>query len=129
MDVSVTNLGDDGYEVKIGEKRITLPKESKASDEPNAYTMYGTADKYIRVDVGSNAMYLIENGNEDEIVPDDDEHYDEREAIAGELSEKWSKAITKVKGGSRLNRKAKRTKRNRRNLKRSKLRKLTTRRR
>jgi hypothetical protein len=141
MDVSVTNLGDDGYEVKIGEKTVMLPKGSSFKEgNPRAKTgqnaKIGTGTIYLEIEPYRYSMLYINNGNKEVILSDDDDDeddienaIDERGQVYLDLKEAWDVANKPPKGSSRLNRKAKRTKRNSRNLKRSKLRKLTTRRR
>lgn len=132
MDASVTKTAD-GYEVTIAGKTISLPSGSKAGEKKNESATYGTAAKYIAVDVGSNAVRLVENGETvEDIVPDNDDTTDEdREDLAMKLSSAWAEAQSM--GGrrrrSRLNRKTRRSKGNRRNPKHRKLRKLATRRR
>lgn len=131
MDVSVTKLDDDSYEVKIGEKRITLPKGSSFKEETTEEGQtgtIGTETAHLAIDPYENSILYVTGDGEEVILSGDDEDekaHTERGSIISDLYTKWKAA----KGGSRLNRKARRTKRNRRNLKRSKLRKLTTRRR
>ncbi len=125
MDVSVKKLDDDSYEVKIGEKTITLPAGSTMRTIGNDEGIeYGLGGKFIQFIQGGD-VFVVDGETTDVIAPDED-----GVDIAEKFALAWGSADTE--GGrrrSRLNRKAKRTKRNRRNLKRSKLRKLTTRRR
>ena len=142
MDVSVTNLGDDGYEVKIGENTVMLPKGSSFNEvetpDEGQFATFGTDTIYLKIEPYRYSMLYINNDNEEVILSDDDDGDNEddiekainkRGKVYSQLKEAWEAAKKPPKGSSRLNRKARRTKRNRRNLKRSKLRKLTTRRR
>jgi hypothetical protein len=130
MSVSVKKT-DDGYEITIKGKTVTLPSDSKESEIPNEMMKIGTDKKRLEIDAHSNEIVLVEDGEEEVIVPDEGDD-EERMELVSALSTAWANRDDQdgsSRRRSRVNRKTRRSKGKRRNTKRSKLRKLSSRRR
>jgi len=130
MSVSVKKT-DDGYDVTINGKTITLPLNSEESEIPNEVMKIGTDKTRLEIDAHSNEIVFVEDGEEEVIVPDDGDD-EKRMELVSELTTAWANRDDQdgsSRRRSRLNRKTRRSKGKRRNTKRSKLRKLSSRRR
>jgi hypothetical protein len=129
MSASVTKTSA-GYEVTIKDKTITLPSDSKMSEIPNEVMKIGTDKKRLEIDPYANTIVLVEDGQEEVIVPDEGDD-EERADLVMALSNAWAESDQEgsSRRRSRVNRKTRRSKGKRGNTKRRKLRKLSSRRR
>lgn len=127
MEVSVTKTGS-GYDVKIGEKTVTLPLDSKMTKMKYGVAI-GVPTKRLEVETYANEIDLVRGKGEpsESILSEDDANDEEREKVVLDLTMAWEQR--EQNGSSRVNRKTRRSKGKRGNTKRRKFRKLSSRRR
>ncbi len=127
MEVSVTKTGS-GYDVKIGEKTVTLPLDSKMTKMKYGVAI-GVPTKRLEVETYANEIDLVRGKGEpsESILSEDDANDESREKVVLDLTSAWEQR--EQNGSSRVNRKTRRSKGKRGNTKRSKFRKLSSRRR
>ncbi len=130
MEVSITKT-DSGYDIKIGEKKITLPLDSKMTKMKYGVAI-GVPTKRLEIETYANEIDLVKGKDEpsESILSEDDADDEERDKIVLDLTLAWASRDEEQDGGrSRLNRKTRRSKGKRRNTKRTKFRNLSSRRR
>lgn len=126
MNVSIIKT-DTGYTVKIGDKTVTLPLDSKQKeDRKRKMTVYGTDSMRLEINPYSNEIDVVRASGEpsESILSEDDADDEEREKVVMDLSSAWAerdKGDSDPEGGrrrSRLKRKTRRSQRKRRYTKR-----------
>ncbi len=131
MEVSVTKT-TSGYNVKIGDKTVTLPLDSEMKKLKNRGIKIGVSGNWLEIDTYANEIdhTTAEGDPAQSILSEDDANDEQREDIVLKLTAAWSARDEEQDGGrSRVNRKTRRSKGKRGNTKRAKLRNLSSRRR
>jgi hypothetical protein len=128
MEVSITKT-ESGYDVKIGEKTVALPLDSKMTKMKYGVAI-GVPTKRLEVETYANEIDLVKGKGEpsESILSEDDAGDEEREKVVLDLTMAWSSRDDQG-GSSRVNRKTRRSKGKRGTTKRRKFRNLSSRRR
>lgn len=111
MQVSVEKQAD-GYMVRIGDKHMLLPLDSKARQtmkKGEEVTRIGSTTKYLEIDPYSNEIDLVKTPDEpsESILSEDDADDEARETIVSNLTDAWANR-NNTDGGRRSRGKGKR---------------------